>query len=251
MYGRRVRVFSLLSPPYIIDRSAIKKYLFVVKNNILNKTISVGCWNVNWATSSSKRGRFFQALFNTDLICVTEGYESLLPRDGYIIASQENYGYKTSQGQRKVILWSKEKWDDIDNIGSIDMPSGRYIAGTTMGIRFIGVCIPWKMAHVSTGRKDRRQWEDHLSFINKLSFRNNKFVLLGDFNQHIPPIKQPSFVSSALIKKISKLKVITSGIGLDHIVVSEDLNSSLVKIISTEGNSDHDGITCRLNFSKR
>ena len=83
---------------------------------------------------------------------------------GYVISSQENYGYKISQGRRKVILWSKEKWDDIDNIGSSDMPSGRYIAGTTMGIRFIGVCIPWKMAHVSTGRKDRKQREDHLSF---------------------------------------------------------------------------------------
>ena len=145
----------------------------------------------------------------------------------------------------------KRKWDDIDNIGSSDMPSGRYIAGTTMGIRVIGVCIPWKMAHVSTGRKDRKQWEDHLSFINKLSFRNNKLVLLGDFNQHIPIFKQPLLVSSALIKKLSKMKVITSGMGLDHIVVSEDLNSLSVKSISSKGNSDHDGITCRLNYSKR
>ena len=223
----------------------------MVKNNIQNKTISVGCWNVNWATSSSKRGKFFQTLFNTDLICVTEGYESLLPRDGYIISSQENYGYKISQGRKKVILWSKEKWDDIDNIGSSDMPSGRYIAGTTMGIRFIGVCIPWKMAHVSTGRKDRKHWEDHLFFINKLSFRNTELVLLGDFNQHIPPVKQPSSVSSALTKKLSQMKVITSGMGLDHIVVSKDLKSSLVKSISTEGNSDHDGITCRLDYLKR
>ena len=39
--------------------------------------------------------------------------------------------------------------------------------------------------------------------------------------------------------------------GLDHIVISKDLNSSLVKIISTEGNSDHDGITCRVNYSIR
>ena len=175
------------------------------KKNIHNKTVSVGCWNFNWATSSSKRGKFFQALFNTDLICVTEGYESLLPRNGYIITSQENYGYQTSQGQRKVILWSKEKWDDIVDIGSIDMPSGRYIAGTTMGIRFIGVYITWEMAHVSTGRKDRKQWEDHLSFIDKLSFSNTELVILGDFNQHIPPIKQPSLVSSALIKKLSKM----------------------------------------------
>ncbi len=75
-----------------------------MKNNIQNKTISVGCWNVNWATSSSKRGKFFQTLFNTDLICVTEGYEILLPRDGYIISSQENDGYKIYQGRRKVIL---------------------------------------------------------------------------------------------------------------------------------------------------
>ena len=47
------------------------------------------------------------------------------------------------------------------------------------------------------------------------------------------------------------MKVITSGMGLDHIVVSKDLKSSSVKSISTEGNSDHDGITCGLNYLKR
>ena len=58
-------------------------------------------------------------LINLILIYLsTEGYENLLPKDGYIISSHEDYGYKTKKGRRKVILWSKNKWTEVDQIGS-------------------------------------------------------------------------------------------------------------------------------------
>ena len=46
-----------------------------------------------------------------------------------------------------------------------------FIAGTTKTpigpVRIIGVCIPWDRAHISTGRKDRRPWEDHHAYLKR------------------------------------------------------------------------------------
>ena len=117
--------------------------------------MKISCWNSDWATPTSKRGNFFIEKFNSDVICLTEGYESLLPKNGYIISSDKDYGYETKNGRRKVILWSKSKWTDIDQLGSKEIPAGRFISGITNGIKIIGICIPWRFAHVSTGRKDR------------------------------------------------------------------------------------------------
>lgn len=73
---------------------------------------------------------------------------------------------------RKVILWSKNPWRDIDYVGDESLPTGRFVSGTTMTsigeIRCIGVCIPWRNAHVSTGRKDKKQWEDHEPYLEGL-----------------------------------------------------------------------------------
>lgn len=187
--------------------------------------------------------------FDSDIICLTEGYENLLPKDGYIISSHENYGYKTKNGRRKVILWSKDKWTDIDQVGSNKIPSGRFISGITNGIRIIGICIPWRFAHVSSGRKDRKPWEDHLSFIQNLSFSNQKTIILGDFNQNIPKKNQPEIAFSSLMKLIEGFNLLTTNMGLDHIVISNDLIAESIKRIATGTNSDHDGISCSIKFS--
>ena len=77
--------------------------------------------------------------------------------------------------------------------------------GLTMGICFIGVCIPWQSAHVSTGRKDRKSWEDHLVYCRGLTriiekYRKEDFpvCVLGDYNQRIPRVRQPVEVAKAL-----------------------------------------------------
>ena len=152
----------------------------------LEEILKISCWNSDWATPSSKRGKFFIEKFDSDVVFLTEGYETLLPIDGYIISSHEDYGYRTKNGRKKVILWSRNEWTQIDQLGSKAIPSGRFISGITNGIRVIGVCIPWRFAHVSTGRKDRKPWEDYLSFTQHLSFPNQRTIILGDFNQNIP-----------------------------------------------------------------
>ena len=211
--------------------------------------LKISCWNTDWATPTSKRGKFFIDKFDSDIICLTEGYETLLPEDGYIISSHENFGYETKNGRRKVILWSKNKWSDIDELGSKEIPSGRFISGVTNGIRIIGLCIPWRSAHVSTGRKDRKPWEDHLSFIQNLTLSHQKTIILGDFNQNIPKKNQPEIVFSSLMNLIDGLNLLTTNMGLDHIIISKDLEAKNIKRIATGTNSDHDGISCLIKVS--
>ena len=215
----------------------------------MDSSLKISCWNSNWATPTSKRGKFFIDQFDSDIICLTEGYENLLPKDGYIISSHEDYGYKTKNGRRKVILWSKDKWTDVNQIGSKEIPTGRFISGLTKGIKIVGLCIPWRFAHVSTGRKDRKPWEDHLSFIQNLSFSNEKTIILGDFNQNIPKKNQPEIVFSSLQNMIDGFNLLTTNLGLIHIVISNDLKAESVRRISTENNSDHDGINCSIKFA--
>ena len=210
--------------------------------------LKISCWNSDWATPSSKRGKFFIDKFDSDIICLTEGYESLLPKEGFIISSSEDYGYPITEGRRKVILWSKNKWTDIDQLGSEKIPSGRFISGTTNGIKIIGVCIPWRFAHVSTGRKDRKPWEDHLSFIENLNLEKKRTILLGDFNQNIPKKSQPQVAYSALKNFINGMDLLTSNMGLIHIVVSNDLKADNVQKILTGSNSDHNGISCSIKI---
>ena len=71
--------------------------------------LKISYWNSDWATPTSKRGKFFIDKFDSDIICLAEGHENLVPKDRYIISSQEDYGYKTKNSGRKVTLWSKNE----------------------------------------------------------------------------------------------------------------------------------------------
>ena len=72
------------------------------------------------------------------------------------------------------------------------------------------------------------------------------FVSLGDFNQNIPKKNQPEIVFSSLKNMIDGFKLLTTNMGLIHIVISHDLNAESIETIATENNSDHDGITIML-----
>jgi len=137
---------------------------------------------------------------NADVICLTEAFTGNLPDHGDFIEADEDYGYPIKKGRRKVILWTRHKWADIDQLGHPDLPGGRFVAGTLISpfgnIRVIGVCIPWAAAHVSTGRRDRVRWEDHTRFLEAIGRYlgqrvNTPTLILGDFNQTIPKLRQP------------------------------------------------------------
>jgi exonuclease III len=157
-------------------------------------------WNLEWRTPASKAGRLIQgqvAALDPDVVCFTEVSRSMI-LDGHPIESNPDYGYPNDGDRRKVILWSKKSWTEVDTIGDDEMPSGRFASGVTDGIRFVGVCIPWRDAHVKTGRRDRTAWEDHLSYCRGLERVLARYashpppiVLVGDFNQRIPGVNVP------------------------------------------------------------
>ena len=43
----------------------------------LEAMLKISCWNSDWATPSSKRGKFFIDKFDSDIICLTEGYGTI------------------------------------------------------------------------------------------------------------------------------------------------------------------------------
>lgn len=128
-------------------------------------------WNLEWRPPRSAGGKWIvqkiQSL-DSDLCCLTEVTEALIP-EGEVIRSDLDYGYDNKGDRRKVVMWSREPWKDVDLQGDPELPGGRFVSGVTMGIRYIGVCIPWQSAHVSTGRKDRKSWEDHLIYCRGLT----------------------------------------------------------------------------------
>lgn len=206
-------------------------------------SVRIALWNIAWRRPDSAAGKTILKHItdqNPDIICITEGYEGFLPASGHTITSNPDYGYPIKTGRRKVMLWSKNPWSHVDPVGNAILPGGRFVRGTTetpIGpLDMIGVCIPWKDAHVKTGRKDRTPWQDHLTYLQGLQSillgqKSGRTILLGDFNQHLPRIKQPKLVHSALMSTIPEaFRVATAGEikgapspAIDHLCHSPDL----------------------------
>lgn len=226
-------------------------------------------WNTEWADPHAPAGKYIKEFAESEkpsIICYTEVREGLHPGDGHLIESSPDYGYKGTTGKRKVSLWSAEPWEEADTEGDENIPTGRFISGISHGIRFVGVCIPWKEAHVRTGRKDRSAWEDHTTYLKGLKkiisrYAKQKYpiCILGDYNQRIPRKYQPEHVFQLLNDIIDKhFQTHTSCILdpegkqlIDHISVSSELSVSIKKIhpkITGDGIelSDHVGIVAEL-----
>jgi endonuclease/exonuclease/phosphatase family metal-dependent hydrolase len=201
---------------------------------------------------------------------VTEGFAEILPSGGHVIRAEADYGYPIKEGRRKVLLWSRQPWTEVDPVGSSELPSGRFVSGVTdtpLGrLRFIGVCIPWSAAHVSSGRRDRQRWEDHLAFVAGLQSilahfsDHGRMVVSGDFNQRMPRLGStvPKRVREALEEAVSELTVSTRGNPhklIDHIAHTPDLaTESVLSWALTLGDrgraSDHCGVVADLRSAR-
>ena len=220
----------------------------------------VATWNVEWADPDTPRGSRAHAVLeslNASVIVLTEGSRELLP-SGNAIDGGADWGYVLPDTRRrKVILWSSFPITELEIPLPSEMPSGRLAAGRIehprSPINVIAVCIPWRDAHVRTGRRDRTPWEDHLAFIRGLekfiSELEAPFVIAGDFNQRIPAGNQPKNVAAALAAALKDLQVATA-IPLDrplidHIVLSQGSKPAAVEIIPDSDGfgriSDHRG----------
>lgn len=222
-------------------------------------------WNTQWAVPGSKRGAVLSEQIQQqkpDLICLTEAQAGLLPQEGHVIESSPDYGYPLKPGRRQVILWSKHPWSEVSLHENLDFPSGRIVSGITQGARLLGVCIPWSAAHVCSGRKDRKNWEDHLLYLDALKRllteldQNLPLAIMGDFNQRLPRSRQPVYAYEKLIDVLSTgLTVHTSGsLGpegnqlIDHIATTSELEFYDLTVLDREYMdgmrlSDHFGVT--------
>lgn len=207
------------------------------------------------------------AEIDPDVVCYTEVLRSVLP-EGFTIESNADFGYSNTGQKRKVILWSKYPWVHFDEVGDSDLPPGRFVSGIVGGIRFVGVCIPWRDAHVKTGRKDRKPWQDHLSYcaglgniLKRYSRSNEPQCILGDFNQRIPRVSQPEYVSKALLSAFPEgFRIATEGMEdadgkrlIDHFAISPSLTANIEKVLprfAPDGTrlSDHVGVMARLRI---
>lgn len=225
-------------------------------------------WNIEWAEKISKRGQIITKIISdsgADVICLTETTLGMVPDCGHNILSGENFGYSHDGSRRKVAMWSNQPWTMVDCFGDAGLPGGRFVSGVTHGIRFIGVCIPWKDAHVHTGNRNCEPWAEHLSYITcmksvlqKYCSEHEPVCMSGDYNQRIPRVKQPDAVYAALMELLSgRFTCVTagicSGVGqqlIDHVSGDSQLKITIDKIIPNEQDgvrlSDHDGFLCEV-----
>ena len=97
-------------------------------------SLRVITWNVEWATPSSPRASEILRRIGRhapEVVCLTETHVRLMPQDGYTICAQPDYGYTVNENRRKVILWSREPWEQVDDVGINSMPPGRFVSGVT------------------------------------------------------------------------------------------------------------------------
>jgi endonuclease/exonuclease/phosphatase family metal-dependent hydrolase len=229
-------------------------------------SLSVGMWNTQWKVGSSIAGKAMSNLLlsqSPDVVCITEGHLNQLQPDWHVCSSAPDYGYlRNHETQRKVILFSRNPWRDIDPLGSDELPPGRFVSATTdtkIGpMCFVGLCVPWRDAHVSSGSRNRKPWQDHKNYLKALRAILERMptdsIVLGDFNQRQPRHRQPIEVEKLLLDAIgNEFLILTSGIipdvqvlSIDHFVCRPSLQlKSLKGLPNIQGSlqlSDHVGL---------
>ena len=235
--------------------------------------IRVATWNLEWAEPNSERGRVCEARLrelNADIVCLTEAFENTLQSfAGYSASANPDAGYPIRAGRRKVVIWSRWPLENIDEVGSADLPTGRFVSAFIRGLSSLvvmGVCIPWKAAHVNDGGKDRDWWEDHrryLSALNKVDRFNNTnlpTIVLGDFNQRLSGKYTRNDVHEMLKQTFDQFTIPTGDLqdtdgksAIDHIAIRGDIEigeSGVISRFDPNGVelSDHFGVWCDITF---
>ena len=154
------------------------------------------------------------------------------------------------------MLWSKEPWEDVEDLGIESMPPGRFVSGVTQtslgAVTVVGICIPWFgcRAEARRGPERKARWEDHESYIAGLAeylgrVVAKRMIIMGDFNQIIgkgcrAPVRPRSALQAAFPPGMT---IVTSELAyqgrksIDHVVLSGDLVAECVDAIG----NDHDG----------
>ena len=210
-------------------------------------------WNVEWATPRSRRTPEILSRIRDrtpEVVCLTETHDELLAREGHAACSQRDYGYPITEHRRKVMLWSREPWEQVDDVGIDSMPPGRFVSGvtqTSLGpVTVIGVCIPWfgSRTEKRRGPERKRRWDDHEKYLAGLTEilgrgTAERLIVMGDFNQVVGPSGHaPTELRSALLRAFPPgVTIATSALAfrgrrsIDHIALSGDLAVERVDVV--------------------
>ena len=231
-------------------------------------------WNVEWATpgSWSRRDEILRRIDreDPDVVCLTEADIRLLAdRPDHTIHSQPD-GVKGIDNLRKVLLWSRQPWEQVDDSGLDSMPPGKFVSGVTRtplgDVTVIGVCIPYRDARTKWTNNGVRRglWEDHRQYLAGLSevigrASTKRLIVLGDFNQQVGQNGYaPPRIRDALRDAFPpRITIATAALGfggrrvIDHVALSEDLSAQSLRMISRFHEhrmlSDHHGVVAVLS----
>ncbi len=225
-------------------------------------------WNVEWATPRARRTPHILDRITRhapEVVCLTETHEDLLAPGGHTICSRPDAGYGVKPGRRKVVLWSREPWECVDDLGDDSMPPGRFVVGvteTSLGeVTVVGICIPWfgSRTEARRGSSRKERWGDHGQYLEGLARvldrgATERVIVMGDFNQVIGEgSRAPDELQQALLAALpSGMAIATADLefegrrNIDHIALSEDLVAQSIEAISNthdgRGLSDHFGV---------
>lgn len=234
---------------------------------------TVATFNCEWRKTASKDAALIRErllAIDPDIVCLTEAYTDHFGDEGHTIFSRPSIFEARFPGRRKVVLWSRNPWKSVDDFGCEDIPEGRFVCGETetrIGkLSVTGVCIPYAQAGVRFAEPKRKLWEQHERYLGAIGRCIPKTsaptVVLGDFNQRVPPGKQPARVYQALEAVLLRdFRPVTGGVlqpiglpSIDHICVSQGLAALAVSTISNVDPagrkiSDHFGVAARITRS--
>lgn len=222
-------------------------------------------WNVERKKSTSPTGSAGVDLlrsFDADVMVITEARTSFPADDGHLVACEPMPFDYLDDDERRVVMWSKEPWTDVDTIGHPDFPIGRFVTGVTDSsigpVRVVGVCIPWHMSNVQYGDQNRKPWEDHLRYLELLpgvlTAYDEPVIVAGDFNQCIPRVPYGNRAAAeAMATTFGPLDVVTAGEVdgvdkplIDHIALGPGLSAERVWAWPNDAGgvrmSDHAGV---------
>ncbi|ESX09985.1 hypothetical protein X768_16740 [Mesorhizobium sp. LSJC265A00] len=209
-------------------------------------------------------------MLSPDVMCLTEAFEgSTVDLGGFEISSRGVIWSDEGPLERKVVLWSRMPWTDIDLTGNQQLQTGGFTAATTtMGIgqvRVVGLCVPHHMAS-PVGIAPCRPWSQQIEYLKGLKSiistraQSMPMVVLGDFNQFVPRIWGSKLASSVLSNALDGLSICTAGEipvvnepAIDHMALSSELQALSVHGIAkhdTDGRklSDHFGVAVELGL---
>lgn len=230
-------------------------------------------WNIERRSPSTWQAKSLLgeiAQLDPDVVCLTEAWETSADQlGGHSVSTTGAAWSNKDDHERKVLLWSKNVWRDVQVIEELEA-TGSAITGRTelagTDVRVVGLCIPYSFASPRGQKPRARKWSLHERFLQDLApllrqWRNvGPVIVTGDFNRFIPRYKGSKQAYALLEAALDGYEVITAGeiVGvnkptIDHIAFAGDLIATQVTGRPAEADdgrrrSDHFGVVADFEF---